>query len=273
MDQAIRIRKLIEQVLMREIIRMTPADLVRYVCGQLSGIKRRQVNGVVRQLVQEGSLLYTNHLSTTHLEKGAGNHLQVSDRIVLCQGDHSVVCTDAVCLKIHAGASFGAGDHPTTLLSLEALDVMMSEYGERLKGRDSVALDVGMGSGVLAIAAVSLGIGNAVGLDIDKMACHEADINSKLNGVDGKIEWIHGDLSTVVNRTFDLIFANLRPPTLVSLLPAMAALTRPGGFWIISGFRPDEAGSLERKWPVVYKKLWTKQDRDWAALLIRSEEG
>ena len=95
--------------------------------------------------------------------------------------------TDRVKLILDPGLAFGTGGHETTSLCLEALD-------ERVRGGERV-LDIGTGSGILAIAALKLGAGSAEGVDIDPVAVRTAGENAALNGVADKLTVLVGDLS------------------------------------------------------------------------------
>ena len=107
---------------------------------------------------------------------------------------------------IDPGRAFGSGSHPSTLLALAALEALV------LPG--STVLDVGCGSGVLAVAAARLGAGRVVAIDIDP-AAHEATLdNAARNGV--AVEVSATPLGEVAGR-FDVVVANLLAPTLVEL--------------------------------------------------------
>ena len=109
--------------------------------------------------------------------------------------------TDRVKLILDPGLAFGTGGHETTSLCLEALD-------ERVKGGERV-LDIGTGSGILAIAALKLGAASAEGVDIDPVAVRTAGENAALNGVADKLTVLVGDLSDKASGTYDIITANI----------------------------------------------------------------
>lgn len=109
--------------------------------------------------------------------------------------------TDRVKLILDPGLAFGTGGHETTSLCLEALD-------EQVRGGERV-LDIGTGSGILAIAALKLGAASAEGVDIDPVAVRTAGENAALNGVQDKLTVLVGDLSDKASGTYDIITANI----------------------------------------------------------------
>lgn len=145
-------------------------------------------------------------------------------------------------VRIEPGLGFGTGDHPTTRALLTWID------GAGPFGR---VLDVGTGSGVLALAALARGARAALGLDPDALALDNAARNRALNGRTGSFKLVRGSLDALVPAPyFDLLVANLDGPALDRLLPEMALRLAPGG-------RCGIAGCL-------------KGERDW--VLGRAEE-
>lgn len=104
-------------------------------------------------------------------------------------------------LNLDPGVAFGTGTHETTRLCLEAMEKYLKESDE--------VLDVGCGSGILAVGALLLGAKRAVGVDIDEMAVKTARENAELNGVSDKIEIIHGNLTDKVSGKYNLVLANI----------------------------------------------------------------
>ena len=131
------------------------------------------------------------------------------------------------------GMAFGTGTHPTTSLCLAALsDLLAARPGARV-------LDVGTGSGLLAIAARKLGAGPVAGSDNDPVAVRVARENAALNGVELDLN----ERGVGEQRgPFDLVLANILANTLVELAPALAAQLAPGGVVLLSGIlTPQEA--------------------------------
>ena len=143
--------------------------------------------------------------------------------------------TDRVKLVLDPGLAFGTGGHETTSLCMEALD-------EKITGGERV-LDIGTGSGILAIAALKLGAAVAEGVDIDPVAVRTAGENAALNGVADKLTVLVGDLSDKASGKYDVVVANIVANAIISLAPAVPALMKDGGCFIASGIidtRKDE---------------------------------
>lgn len=141
---------------------------------------------------------------------------------------------------IDPGQAFGTGHHETTTGCLAALQEL------DLAGRR--VLDVGTGSGVLAIAAARLGAKGVVGVDTDPLAVAAARANAKVNGVD--IDVREGSADAAAPERFDVVVANLDTDTLSRLAGALAERLAPGGTLIASGVsrerQPEAIAALTR---------------------------
>ena len=138
---------------------------------------------------------------------------------------------DTINLRIEAGAAFGTGHHGTTVGCLEAYDRLLDERSfERV-------LDVGCGTGVLAIAAAKTGTPTSVGTDIDPVSVRIANENATLNEADARFVHAEGLDDEAVRRDapYDLVFANILAQPLVELAPDIHRALKPGGLAILSG--------------------------------------
>lgn len=171
--------------------------------------------------------------------------------------------TDRVVIRLDPGMAFGTGTHETTALCLETLDELIVP-GDRV-------LDIGTGSGILAIAALKLGASSAQGIDIDPMCVRTATENAQLNGVDDKLEVLIGDLSDKATGTYQMITANIVANAILSLAPHAPALMAPGGWFVASGIidtRRDEViAGLEQ---AGLKVVEVKEKRGWVALVCKN---
>lgn len=253
-----------------QCLRLTPTALFFEVKKKFPQVRRIIFRDVVKSLVTKGVLVYTNQQCTSHLEMGCVMSRQVSDRIVLAtDGSRYQASPGQVIVTIKPGAAFGSGDHPTTCLCLRGMDYLIESGRLPLNGSPKLALDVGTGSGVLAIAAAHLGIDKVIALDLDPVACREAQESLFINRVEDNVAVYCGELSSLSVDRLDLVMANLRPPTLVSLMPDLAKRMAGGGCWVLSGFRPESFESLRARLPVHMDVIWNENDRNWAAMAVQ----
>ena len=170
--------------------------------------------------------------------------------------------TDRVRLILDPGLAFGTGSHETTNLCLEALDGLV-KGGERV-------LDIGTGSGILAIAALKLGAASAEGVDIDPVAVRTAGENADRNGVGEKLTVLVGDLSEKASGKYDLITANIVAAAIESLAPAVPGLLAETGTFIASGIidtRKDEVIAAIEKTGL--KVTEVREKRGWECLVCQ----
>jgi ribosomal protein L11 methyltransferase len=180
--------------------------------------------------------------------------------------DKGRIPPNAIALRIEAGAAFGTGHHGTTVGCLQA-------WNDLLKARrfDKV-LDVGAGTGVLAIAAARTGARLARGTDIDAPSVRIARENAALNGA--RAEFVHasglGHQRVRSAAPYDLVFANILAPPLVALAQDIRGALRPGGVAILSGLLRTQ----ERRVLAAYRsrgfRLLRRIHRDaWATLVLQ----
>ncbi len=124
--------------------------------------------------------------------------------------------------------AFGSGEHETTVACLEQLEKLESLKGARV-------LDLGSGTGILAIAALLLGGESAVAIDIEWPAALSCSSNIRLNGVADKAVTICGELECLADSRFDLVMANIYADILILLADRLVELTRHGGNILLSG--------------------------------------
>lgn len=185
--------------------------------------------------------------------------MDIGSRLAIVPGWESYD-TDRIRITMDPGLAFGTGIHETTALCLELLDSLV-QGGERV-------LDVGTGSGILAIAALKLGAREADGVDIDPMCVRTAGENAERNGVDGRFRVLVGDLSDKAEGVYDIITANIVAAAILSLAPAVPALMAPGAKFICSGIideRKDEV--LAGLQASGLRPVKIKEKRGWVCIL------
>ena len=172
--------------------------------------------------------------------------------------------TDRTVITMDPGMAFGTGTHETTSLCLETLDELV-QGGERV-------LDIGTGSGILAIAALKLGAKEAEGVDIDPMCVRTAGENAQRNGVAERFTVLVGDLSDKASGVYDIITANIVAAAILSLAPAVPALMAPGAKFIASGIideRRDEV--LNGLKAAGLRPVQVKEKRGWVCIICEKE--
>ena len=148
-------------------------------------------------------------------------------------------------LVIEPGQAFGTGGHASTRLALEAIEGLPAEA---LAGAH--VLDVGCGTGVLALAALALGAAGATGCDVDPLATAAAREAAAANGLGKRLALYTGSLAALGPRSagaFDVVVANLLRRELEPLLAAIARACRPAGHVILSGLLESEGERVERR--------------------------
>jgi ribosomal protein L11 methyltransferase len=166
-------------------------------------------------------------------------------------------------LRMIDGPAFGTGLHPTTALCLEAID---AEVGIAPPAR---ALDVGTGSGILALAAIALGVPHVVGLDNDAEALRLAAANARLNGQSSRLSLVWGDVNAI-SGSWPLVVANVLAAPLMDMAPALTRRVGSRGRLVLSGIPSSVTADVER----VYRNLGMHQLRSelrsgWAVLVLQ----
>lgn len=151
----------------------------------------------------------------------------IGDFTVIPAGD-PVPTPCGVPLVLGKKGAFGSGEHETTASCLELMPGIPGIRGCR-------ALDVGTGTGILAIAAALLGASTILALDLEWPAARSCSENSRLNHVEGRVFTICGELAAIASEPFGLVMANIYADILEALAGRLVSLTRPGGHILLSG--------------------------------------
>ncbi len=189
--------------------------------------------------------------------------------------EKAFVKEDRLNIVIDPGPAFGAGDHPSTIMAMELLELVVTGL---LKGASSISiLDVGTGTGVLTIAGKLLGVGFAVGLDIDPASVFSARRNAELNGPERSlncrekaVELIVGGVESV-NAKFQVVLANLAAPTLIRLADYLASAV--GNYLILSGIADAMHDAVMEKYGSLgLGCLKSVRRNEWNAAIFHAKE-
>ena len=164
-------------------------------------------------------------------------------------------------VTLDPGMAFGTGTHETTRLCMELLETCVT--------KDSSLLDIGTGSGILAITALLLGAKSATGVDIDELSVKVAQENADLNKVGEKIELVCGDLTEKISGTYDILTANIVADVIIRLSLDVKKFMHINSKLIVSGIiveRCDEVvEALEKANLTIINRA---EENGWVALLL-----
>jgi len=231
---------------------------------------KKQIKQAVKSLIAEQILVYTYKYGHNFLVKSFNRPVRISSRFVIKPPGISYQRkTGDLVIEILQGVSFGSGEHPTTRLAIRGVEYALSA-NRFLNGRQNTfALDVGTGSGVLAIAAILLGINRAIGIDIDPVARSEAKKTILINNLSDRIN-IHNWSLDDIDQQFSLITANLRYPTLKKLYFLLDHITEHKAAVIISGFKTDEMSDIKKLYTQKFFKLERSEvEKDWGVMIFQ----
>jgi ribosomal protein L11 methyltransferase len=167
-------------------------------------------------------------------------------------------------ITIEPGMAFGTGTHATTRGCLEFLEVA----ADRLRDDKFTALDVGTGSGILAIALDKLGAREVWAIDNDPVALKVARENLIVNQAAEKVHLTGKNLSAI-RKTFSLVVANLTAETILELAEALERKVARKGFLILSGILQKRVSAVTRRFAARFRTVKRKRAREWAILLLQ----
>ncbi|QCT02164.1 ribosomal protein L11 methyltransferase [Paenibacillus algicola] len=176
-------------------------------------------------------------------------------------------------IELDPGMAFGTGAHPTTALCLRTLEQV-------IQGGESV-IDVGTGSGILAIGAVHLGARNVLALDLDPVAVSSAKENSQLNKMHDQITVVESDLLSVLQRSemaegfavkppVEVVVANILAEVILLFVDDVYAALKPGGIYIASGIYKNKVEIVEKALiQAGFDIADMNREDDWVAFVAR----
>lgn len=266
-----RIRQAVLQHVTASSARLTPQHLEKTV-RENWGLDKSRARDVLKDLVARGKLEYTYEFGSTYLVQSFNQPVRISSHVVITppgQGHRYRPAPGDVVIQIKPGAAFGDGRHPTTRLSLKAIEFLLKKGCPDGLRRKGTLLDIGTGSGILAIVALCLGVERGLALDIDPCALAEASENLAVNHLAGRLIVSDRMLHTI-HSPFSMVIANLRYPSLKRFYPQIKRLTRLDGAVVLSGFRCDERTDLMALYTAsLFECIWTAEELGWAAAVLK----
>lgn len=191
--------------------------------------------------------------------------VRVSPRVTVAPSWHPVTAgKDEIVLTIDPKMSFGTGHHETTRLVLTLLEPHAAGA--------ATLLDVGTGTGILAIAAVKLGVRAAVGVDIDEWSYLNAIENVERNGEKQRIRILQGELADVPPGAFDIVTANIQRSVIEPILPLLRDRMAPSGILVLSGLLQSERTAMLSAFRQEHLTVMEERtENEWIAFLLHHD--
>ena len=176
--------------------------------------------------------------------------------------EYTPVNSDELIIELDPGMAFGTGTHPTTVMSIQALE-------RTVKKGDSV-IDVGTGSGVLSIAAAMLGAEKVKALDLDEVAVQSAKLNLKLNKVHTVVNVSQNNLLEGISDHVDVVVANILAEVILRFTEEVAKTVKPGGYFIAAGIIQQKKDQVKEAIEAVgFEIEETLRMEDWVAFIAK----
>lgn len=229
---------------------------------------KQQISELVKFDIDIGN----NHVTTTIVKeedwdsawKQYYHPMKVSNRftIVPTWENYTPEKDDELIIELDPGMAFGTGTHPTTRMSIQAL--------EKVVKPGDLVIDVGCGSGVLSIAAALLSAKKVIAIDLDEVAVQSAKNNVELNQLSNIVEVRHGDLLDGMKEKADVLVANILADIIIRLIPHAQKTMKPNGYFIMSGIiqqkKADVVEALQREGFTIVDTLTME---DWVTIIAK----
>ncbi|MDA0986972.1 MAG: 50S ribosomal protein L11 methyltransferase [Bacteroidetes bacterium] len=188
--------------------------------------------------------------------------IEVGKRFLITSSWHKIKNKNKIVITIDPKMAFGTGFHETTRLVLKHLEALPNFKG--------TVLDIGTGTGVLAIATSKLGFNKIIACDIDEWSYLNTVENVSINNCKKNIKVVMGSINNLKSKTkFDLIVCNIFKNTIIELLPDINKLTKVNGRIIFSGFLKEDLKEILRHLKVLNLKLEYKSfENEWACITV-----
>ncbi|MFH1195321.1 MAG: 50S ribosomal protein L11 methyltransferase [bacterium] len=191
--------------------------------------------------------------------------IKVTERIIIRPAFKNYIPNEGeIVVTIIPKMSFGTGEHETTRLVLSMIDKYVK--------KDDFVLDVGSGTGILAITSVKLGASSALGIDNDEWCLLNGKENIELNNLESKIDIRLCKIDDVVETGFDLIVANINKPILLEIAEKISQKVKQSGIIILSGLLlEDKEHIIPQYQKYGFALLEQQKQNEWAMLVFRKD--
>ena len=246
-------------------------DCLKVFSGSGNEVNETKISDMLEKLVAE-KLIKSFSIKKEILEDKNWNELWEKGREIIRATQRIIIKPtfknyspkeNEIVLTIDPKMLFGTGEHQTTKLVLSFLEKYIKP-GYKI-------LDVGSGTGLLAIASVKLGAKRAVALNADETCLNNCEENCSLNNVTDSVHIFTGEIGSLEENSFDLILANIQKNVLFEIAESIKQKTSAGGLVILSGLlREDEKFILDRFTQIGFQKVDFAKMDEWIALVFRS---
>jgi ribosomal protein L11 methyltransferase len=231
------------------------------------GLPPKRARAAIRSLLNAQRLIFSYEMGCSFLLENTRRCWRPTPNIWILPPKCSlpeIPDAKAIQVRLAAGAAFGSGEHPTTLLCLRALDHLYRKNPSQIC-LNGTGIDIGTGSGVLALVAAKMGSRSILALDTDPCAREETRANIVLNHLTQCVKVDACSYESIVD-SFALILANLRYPTLLKILPWVKEHLLPEGRLVISGYLGEEMDRLKTHYKAENLHMhWRATHKRWAA--------
>ncbi len=245
-------------------------DFLVVFADEKSSTGTKEIESILSKLKKE-KILRTFSVTESLLEDKNWNEeweksiqvVEVDDRIVIKPSFRKYEEKPGqIIITIDPKMSFGTGEHQTTQIMIKLLEKYLIP--------DCELLDVGSGTGILAIAAVKLGAKKAVAVDIDEWCLMNGLENCRLNNVEDKIDIRQGELKNIEDKKFDMVLANINKNILIEIKDEIRKRLSAEGILVLSGLLFSDENDIRSHYePIGFKVIEKMQMKEWIGLVLK----
>lgn len=247
---------------------VTPIALAKTISKKFQ-LSIEEVKSAVNRLINAGCLAYSFRHGRTTIDRSFEKPVRISPHVILSPPGRDFIAHNGdIVVEVAQGAAFGDGRHPSTRIAVQAIEHVLRDTLFLQHHKDAVVLDIGTGSGILAITALRFGVEKAAGVDTDANARYEAAQNAKSNDLETRLEILHTPLEHIRD-SFDMVVANLRYPTLIRIGSKLATLVKHPGAVVLSGIQLEESEKVMNAYGAYgFAVEWEATEKNWCSLVL-----